>query len=83
MTSDEMLQQLGAFDPRDAKKLIAGLERHGIPFEMESDHSAVASDRHWMSINTGVSPQSSKLVFFVPEKLFAQAMKVMRDVFPG
>jgi hypothetical protein len=82
MSSEEMLQQLGAFDPREMKDLIAALESQVIPFEVESDHSAVTSDGNWMSHNLGIYPEGSKLVIFVPESIFSRARKVMRGVFP-
>ncbi len=38
---EEMLQQVGAFEPSDAKRVIALLEARSIPFEVEADDSAL------------------------------------------
>ena len=41
--TSEMLHQLGAFEPHEAKKVLPLLEATGIRFEVEADHTALTA----------------------------------------
>ena len=77
-----MLHQLGAFEPFEAKRVIAVLESAGVPFEIEADHSALAKPGRWMELYFGMYPEGSKLAIFVPESKIEEAEESMRRLFP-
>ena len=82
MSSEEMLHQVGSFDPSEAKKLLAVFEAQGIPFEVESDHSALAKPGRWLEQYFGMHPDGSKLLVFVPESSLSKAEAIFRQMFP-
>jgi len=82
MFSEEMLHQVGSFDPSEAKRLLAAFEAKGIPFEVESDHSALAKPGRWLEQYLGMYPEGSKLVVFVPESSLPKAEAIFRELFP-
>ncbi|HSY54279.1 MAG TPA: hypothetical protein VK785_07520 [Opitutaceae bacterium] len=81
--SSEMLHQLGSFEPMEAKRLLPALEMHGIPFEIETDNSALAHPNRWMGLAFGLYPDGSKIVVFVPESEMARALDVLHGLFPA
>jgi len=82
MSSDEMLHQVGDFEPSEAKRVLAVFEAESIPFEVESDHSALAKPGRWLQQYFGMYPEGSKLVVFVPESSLAKAEAILRQMFP-
>jgi hypothetical protein len=80
--SEEMLQQVGAFDPSDAKRVVASLEAQGIPFEVEADDSALFTPNRWLQLSVGMYPEGSKVIVFVPESKVPDAMKALKVLFP-
>lgn len=84
MTSEanEPLHLIGAFDPSDTKRVIAALEAAAIPFEVESDHSALAKPGRWVSLALGMPTEGSKLAIFVPESKVEQALDEVKPLFP-
>lgn len=82
MSSDEMLHQVGAFEPSEAKRLLPLFEAEQIPFEVESDHSALAKPGRWLQQYFGMYPEGSKLVVFVPESFVPRAEAIVRRLFP-
>ncbi|MFT3780625.1 MAG: hypothetical protein QM790_01330 [Nibricoccus sp.] len=78
----EMLHQLGAFEPHEAKKVLPRLEEAKIPFEVEADHSEMAKPTHALQLYFGIYPEGAKLVVFVPESQLEKAMSVVKDLFP-
>ena len=81
-TPEEMMHQVGAFEPFEAKKLLELFEAEGIPFEIESDYSALASPSRYLQLSLGMYPEGSKLLVFVPESSLAKAEALLRDRFP-
>jgi hypothetical protein len=80
--SDEMLHQVGDFEPSEAKKVLAAFEAQNIPFEVESDHSALAKPGRWLQQYFGMYPEGSKLIVFVPESSLAKAEAILKEMFP-
>lgn len=83
MPSDEMLYHLGAFEPSDAKKLLAAFEAQGVSFEVESDHSALTKPGRWLEQYFAMYPEGSKVVVFVPESSLRRAEAILGQLFPG
>ncbi len=82
MSSDEMLHQVGDFEPFEAKKVLAAFEAQNIPFEVESDHSSLAKPGRWLLQSLGMYPEGSKLVVFVPESSVPKAEAILAAMFP-
>lgn len=82
MSSEEMLHQAGSFEPSEAKKLLAAFEGQSIPFEVESDHSALTKPGRWLEQYFGMHPDGSKLIVFVPESSLPKAEAIFRKTFP-
>lgn len=80
--SPEMLHQLGAFEPHEAKKVLPLLEAHKIPFEVEADHSALGQTNRAVQLYFGMYPEGSKLAVFVREADLPEALKVLEELFP-
>ncbi len=80
--SDEMLHQVGDFEPSEAKKVLAAFEAAGITFEVESDHTALAKPGRWLEQYFGMYPEGSKLVVFVPESSLPKAEAIVKQMFP-
>jgi len=80
--SEESMQQIGAFDPSDAKRAIALLEAHQIPFEIDADHSALADPNRTIQLLCGMYPEGSKIVLFVPESKVSNAQVALETLFP-
>lgn len=79
---EEMLQQLGAFEPSDAKRLLPLLEAEHIPFEVEADDSALSAPGRWIYLCTGIYPEGSKVVVFVSESDLTRATEILDTLFP-
>ena len=80
--TSEMLHQLGAFEPHEAKKVLPLLEATGIRFEVEADHTALAQPNRALQLYFGLYPEGSKLAIFVPESQVEKAMAAIKDLFP-
>lgn len=80
--SEEPLHLIGSFDPTDTKRVVAALEAAAIPFEVESDHSALAQPGRWVSLALGMPTEGSKLALFVPESRVDQALAEVKRLFP-
>jgi hypothetical protein len=78
----EMLHQLGAFEPLEAKKVLPLLESHQIPFEVESDHSALGAPNRALQLYFGMYPEGSKLAVFVRESDLPKALQLLETIFP-
>ena len=81
-SSDELLHQVGDFEPSQAKAVLAAFEGEGIPFEIESDHSALMQPGRTLQMYLGMYPEGSKLVVFVPESFLVRAQEIVRKLFP-
>lgn len=79
---EEMLQQLGTFEPMDAKRLLPLLEAEHIAFEVEADDSALLRPNRWMSLAVGIYPEGSKVLVFVSESDLPRAMEILETLFP-
>ena len=80
---DDIMQQIGAFEPSDAKRVIASLETNKIPFEVEADDSALFAPNRWLQLQFGMYPDGSKVVIFVPESRVPNATEILNTLFPG
>lgn len=80
--SEEPLHLIGAFDPADTRRVTEVLEAANIPFEVESDHSALAQPGRWASLALGMPTEGSKLAIFVPESRVDQALAEVKRLFP-
>jgi hypothetical protein len=80
--SSEMLHQLGAFEPMEARKILPLLESHQIPFEVEGDHSALGHPNRALLLYFGMSPEGSKLAVFVREQDLPKAIELVGQLFP-
>jgi len=80
--TNEPLHRIGAFDPSDAKRVIAALETAAIPFEVEADHSALAQPGRWVALSLGMPTEGSKLAILVPESRIDQALAEVKRLFP-
>ncbi len=78
----DLLHQLGAFEPMDAKKVLPLLEAQNIPFEVEADHSALGQPNRTIQLYLGMSPEGSKLAVFVREADIPRALKIVEHLFP-
>ena len=79
---EEQMQQIGAFEPSDAKRAFALLEAHQIPFEIEADNSALADPNRTIQLLFGIYPEGSKILVFVPESKVADAEVALKPLFP-
>lgn len=82
MAPEEMLHQIGDFEPWEARQVLAALETEAIPFEVEADHSALRRPGRWIEQYFGMYPEGSKLVVFVPESAVPAATAIVRRFFP-
>ena len=80
--SEEMLHEVGAFDPHDAKKILDAFEARGIAFEIDTDNRDVMSDGREFQQQMGMCPAASQLIIFVRESLLPQAQAVIAELFP-
>jgi hypothetical protein len=78
---DENLVQVGAFDPFEAKQVIALLEANAIPFEVETDHAALLEPARGVQLYFGMYPEGSRIIIFVPEHQEPAATEVLSDFF--
>lgn len=81
-SNEEMLRQLGAFEPMDAKRLLPLLEAEHIPFEVEADDSALSKPNRWLHLYFGMYPEGSKVVVFVAESDLPRATQILETLFP-
>jgi len=80
MPDDESLfHQLGAFDPAEATRLAELLEQHNIPYEIETDESALTGSNDFSGLQFGVNPEGAKILIFVPEANLAQAKALLPE----
>ena len=84
-TSDESPTHglLGPYPPRDAERVIAVLEEEGIPFDVESDHSALNDPMRHVALYFALGPEGSKVGILVKAEDFDRAERlVLERVFP-
>lgn len=79
--NEELMHQLGSFEPVDGKRMATLLEERGIPFEVESNHSALLKPGRWLEQYLAMSPEGSKLEIFVPESRIEEASQLYREIF--
>jgi hypothetical protein len=79
---EESMQQIGAFEPSDAKRVLALLEAQQIPFEIEADNSALADPNRAIQLLCGLYPEGAKMIIFVPESRLPDAEAVLNRLFP-
>jgi hypothetical protein len=75
--AEPLLHQLGAFDPAEATRLAELLEQQNIPYEIETDESALTGSNDFSGLQFGVNPEGAKILVFVPEANLAQAQEVL------
>lgn len=78
-SADGMLAALGAYEPSDAQRVIAELEKESIPFDVEADHSALHRVDRAIDLYLGRYPEGSKLVISVSNMDFDRANKVILE----
>jgi hypothetical protein len=84
MPDDEpLLHQLGAYDPDQATRLADLLEKHQIPFEIETDQHALSGSNDFSGLQFGVNPESAKILIFVAEPDLVRAEALVRAHFPA
>ncbi|MSU24386.1 MAG: hypothetical protein EXS32_11255 [Opitutus sp.] len=82
--SDEkqLLHELGAFDPMQAKRLLPLLEQSGIPFEVETDDVQLDQPNSFPALQFGLTSDGAKLLVFVSADHLSRAADVARQAFP-
>lgn len=80
--STEPWHRIGAFEPADAKRLLAALEAAGIPFEIEADHTALNQPGRWVPLALGLPTQGSQVAIYVPTEHVDRALSVIERIFP-
>ena len=80
--SDESMQQIGAFEPSEAKRALSLLEAHQIPFEIEADNSALADPNRTIQLLCGLYPEGPKILVFVPKSKVPDAEVALKPLFP-
>lgn len=80
--SEEMLHEVGAFDPHDAKKILDAFEARGIAFEIDTDNHDLLADGREFQQQLGMCPPASQLIIFVRESLLPRAQAVIAELFP-
>ncbi len=79
---DEMMHQVGGFDPKDARRVLEALEAAGIRFEIEADHSDLLQAGRTVQMALGMYPTGSKVLIFVPEMAITSAQEIIAHLFP-
>ncbi len=79
---EEMLHEVGAFEPHDAKKILDAFEARGVPFEIEADNRDLLSEGRDFQQQMGMCPPGSRLIIFVREAHLAQAQAIIAEMFP-
>jgi len=80
MPDDEpLLHQLGAFDPAEATRLVELLEQHNIPYEIETDETALTGSNDFSGLQFGVNPEGAKILIFVPAANLARAQALLPE----
>jgi hypothetical protein len=79
---EEMMHEVGAFDPLDARKILEALEAAGTRFEVESDHSELTRPGRAFQLAVGMSPAGSKLRIFVPASSLPAVQTIIAQLFP-
>lgn len=82
MQSGEKFEAIGAFEPREVKRVVALLEAQGIPFDLQADDSALSNPFRAVQLSMGTYPEGSKIVVFVPESNYAAAVETLKVMFP-
>ncbi len=76
------MQQIGAFEPSEAKRALALLEEHQIPFDIEVDNSALADPDRTIQLLCGFYPEGPKILVFVPKSKVPDAEVALKPLFP-
>ena len=82
MQSVEKFEAIGAFEPREVKRVVALLEAQEIPFDLQVDNSALSNPVRAVQLSMGIYPEGPKIVVFVPEADYAAALEAISVMFP-
>ncbi len=80
---DNLLHELGAFEPAELKRIAPALEAAGIEFEIESDHHELGRPMRDSELVLGFNPAGSKLVVFVPGPKLEAATAIATTLYPA
>ncbi len=80
---DNLLHELGAFEPAELKRIAPALEAAGIEFEIESDHHELGRPMRDSELVLGFNPAGSKLVVFVPGPKLEAATTIVATLYPA
>lgn len=78
---EEILYELGTYEPRLAKRIIEGLEAEKIAFEVEADNSALEDPIRFLKLYFAMNPEGAKLRIFVGETKIDQATRLVAKLF--
>ena len=81
-SEDEMMHEVGGFEPADAKRVLEALEAAGVPFEIEADHSNLLTPGRSLELYFGMYPPGSTLLVFVPGASVTIAQDIVTKLFP-
>ncbi len=73
---------LGGFEPADAKRLLALLEEHEVPFEVEADHSELLQPGRAVPLYLGMIPAGSCMRIFVKQENLGHVRKLLDWLYP-
>jgi len=76
------MQVIGAFEPREAKRVITLLDEGHIPFELQEDNSALANPNRGIALSLGMYPEGSRIVIMVPESEADRASEILMKLYP-
>jgi hypothetical protein len=83
MTSgDEMMHDIGGFEPSDVTRVLEALDAAGIRFEIEADHTQLLAAGRTFEMAMGMYPPGSRVLIFVPESRVADAQAIVAKLFP-
>lgn len=79
---EEMLHQVGTFEPIDAKKILTLFEAQQIPFEVEPDDTTLDPSGRDLQALFGMNATGSRLAVFVPASALPKAQRILAELFP-
>ncbi len=74
---------LGEFDPPEARRLLEMLEDHGVPFEIDTDHTALREQGRAVALYLGMAPKGSQVHVYVPVDHLPHSRKILRYLYPA
>lgn len=81
-SDDDEWYHVGSFEPRYAKRVFKVLEARGIPFDVESDHSALSDPTRAVGFYLGTYPGGSELIIHAPRSREGEIRTVLSELFP-